>query len=52
MIPGGNRALRNKPVRKVSARDAGRYRGFDVRLLANWTDVKNKSTNGGVDVYA
>ncbi len=29
-----------------------RYRGFDVRLLANWTDLKYKSTNGGIDVYA
>jgi TonB-dependent receptor len=29
-----------------------RYRGLDVRLLANWTDLKYKSTNGGVDVYA
>jgi len=29
-----------------------RYRGLDVRLLANWTDVKYKSTNGGIDVYA
>ena len=29
-----------------------RFRGFDVRLLANWTDVKYKSTNGGIDVYA
>lgn len=29
-----------------------RYRGFDVRLLANWTGQKYKSTNSGVDVYA
>ena len=29
-----------------------RYRGFDARVLANWTDVKYKSTNSGVDVYA
>ncbi|MDO8544755.1 MAG: TonB-dependent receptor [Opitutaceae bacterium] len=29
-----------------------RHRGLDVRLLVNWTDLKYKSTNGGVDVYA
>jgi iron complex outermembrane recepter protein len=29
-----------------------RYRGFDARVLANWTDVKFKGTNGGVDLYA
>jgi TonB-dependent receptor len=29
-----------------------RHRGFDARVLVNWTDVKYKSTNGGVDVYA
>jgi TonB-dependent receptor len=29
-----------------------RFRGLDVRLLANWTGLKYKSTNGGIDVYA
>ena len=28
-----------------------RYRGLDVRLLANWTDWKYKSTVSGIDVY-
>jgi hypothetical protein len=37
---------------KWSPRDAGHYRGFDVRWVANWTDVKYESTNGGVNVYA
>lgn len=29
-----------------------RFRGLDARVLANWTGVKYKSTNGGIDVYA
>ncbi len=28
-----------------------RYRGFDIRFLANWTDEKYKSTVSGIDVY-
>ena len=29
-----------------------RFRGMDARLLANWTAMKYKSTNTGIDVYA
>ncbi len=29
-----------------------RYRGFDARVLANWTDTKYKGTNGNMDLYA
>lgn len=28
-----------------------RYRGFDARFMANWTDEKYKSTVSGIDVY-
>jgi TonB-dependent receptor len=28
-----------------------RYRGLDLRFLANWTDEKYKSTVAGIDVY-
>jgi iron complex outermembrane receptor protein len=28
-----------------------RYRGLDLRFLANWTDEKYKSTISGIDVY-
>lgn len=45
------RRLGNLSPRSGNAGINFRHRGLDVRFLANWTDLKYKSTVSGIDVY-